>query len=277
MPLADSHIHFFARGFPSRYGVMFPKGGDFAFYQAIRQVHDIDRALIVGYEGEPWAAGNNRHIARLAREHSWMAPLAFCSTTDRPTASRFSRWWKDGFYGISLYLDTDAACSGVLTWSDDILTLLNAHRAIISINVPITHIRSLRPFFKKLPETRILISHLGLPGTISPKATDSSTRRLLSPLMDQADLAHVGVKLSAFYACNAYPHPGLSPVVATIRSAFGDKRLYWASDFSPALDDVSFAQTIEGLRLHLGKGAPAKALFHDNLNRIIDRVSPLKS
>ena len=271
MALADSHMHIFAPGFPGRYGALFPKGGELATYEAISKVHEIDRALVVGYEGDPWAAGNNRHIAKLAKDHSWMAPVAFVA--GEPSLRQLQQWWQAGFYGIVLYLNTDADCENVLSWGKETLDALNEKKAIISINAPITNIARLRPFFQSLPETRILLSHLGLPGAISPKTTAASASRLLAPLKKQGDLTHVGVKLSGFYACNAYPHTGVTPIVDTIRESFDDRRLYWASDFVPALDDVSFTQTIDGLRLHLAKGAQTKAIFHDNLHRIIERVA----
>jgi predicted TIM-barrel fold metal-dependent hydrolase len=96
--------------------------------------------------------------------------------------------------------------------------------------------------------------------------------KVLSPLLRQADLSNVGVKVSAFYACNAFPHVGVAPVVEAIAAAFGPKRLYWGSDFVPALDDVSFAQTIEAAKANLGRGISKSAVFHDNLNRILKGV-----
>jgi len=265
-------MHLFAGGYPGRYGTLFPKGGDLAVYDAIRGVHEIDRALVVGYEGDPWAKGNNRYIARLAKAHTWISPVAFCTTARPLNVSTLEKWWQDGFCGIALYLGAEADADSVLAWSDEVVAALNAKRAIISINVPVTGIDRLRPLFQRISEAQILISHLGLPGAVSAKTSDKSAARTLAPLLRQADLANVGVKVSAFYACNAFPHAGIAPVVDALGASFGTKRLYWGSDFSPALDDVSFPQTIEAVQAILGTGFSKTSIFHDNLNRILKGV-----
>lgn len=265
-------MHLFAGGYPGRYGTLFPKGGDLAVYNAIRGVHEIERALVVGYEGDPWAKGNNRYIARLAKTHTWISPVAFCTAARELDVATLEKWWKDGFCGIALYLGADADVDNVLAWSDEVVAALNAKRAIISINVPVASIDRLRPLFLRISEAQVLISHLGLPGSISAKTSAKSAAKTLAPLLRQADLSNVGVKISAFYACNAFPHVGIAPLVEALGAAFGTKRLYWGSDFSPALDDVSFPQTIEAVRGLCGKGFSKASIFHDNLNRILKGV-----
>ncbi len=265
-------MHLFASGYPGRYGALFPKGGDLAVYDAIRGVHEIDHALVVGYEGDPWAKGNNRYIARLAKSHAWISPVAFCATTKTLDVSTLEKWWQDGFCGISLYLGADIDTDNVLTWSDEVVASLNAKRAIISINVPVAGIDRLRPFLLRISEAQVLVSHLGLPGSISAKTSTKSAAKTLAPLLRQADLPNVGVKVSALYACNAFPHVGVASVIEALGASFGTKRLYWGSDFSPALDDVSFPQTIEAVRLMLGRGLSKISIFHDNLNRILKGV-----
>jgi L-fuconolactonase len=262
--LSDSHMHLFARGYPGRYGPLFPRGGEITIYERLRKVHRIERALVIGYEGHPWAVGNNRYIARLAKNFSWITPLAFCHPTTEPTPKRLRHWWNQGFAGISIYAATQAEARRLLTWNDPTLEILNEKRALVSINAPAAIVATLRPFFDRLGETRILLSHLGLPGTL-PDA-----RKELKPILDLAVISHLGVKFSAAYACNAYPHPGLREVLGALRNRFGPSRLYWGSDFSPALDDVTFAQTIEAIN---SPGDPnAKAIFSKNLLAAIRRV-----
>src|SRR4051812_8297057 len=76
---ADAHLHFFAHGYVAR----LPEScrriqpDEVTLYAALAQQHAIERVLAVGYEGQPWAAGNNRYLAKLAAVHAWIRPLAF--------------------------------------------------------------------------------------------------------------------------------------------------------------------------------------------------------
>ncbi len=264
MKLADAHMHLFAAGYPGRYGALFPKGGETAMYESIRRVHDIACALVVGYEGEPWSRGNNRYIARLAATRSWMAPLAYCSSASAPGVAHLRKWRGAGFAGVSWYVSNPREAEIVSACSDDAAALLNDWRAIVSVNCPPEVAEVLHPLFARLPETRILLSHLGLPGLLP------GARANLGPVLRLASLPHVGVKVSAAYACNAHPHPGLTGLVAPLRRAFGESRLYWGSDFSPALDDVTFSQTVAAFS-GLAWESPEE-VFSLNLRRLIGRV-----
>lgn len=270
--LADSHIHFFAGGYPGKYGPLFPKGGEFLIYSTVREVHHIQRSLIVGYEGDAWAKGNNQYIARLAQQHKWMVPLAFQSAP--PTPKTLKSAWAKGFFGISIYVSEASDVDRLHQWSDEAVAELNEKRAIISINAPLGQLTGLRKFLERLPEASVLLSHLGLPEAIGSDTTLKSAKEKFAPLLALADLPQVGVKISAFYAFSAYPHKGLSPVINTIAKSFGPRRLYWGSDFSPALDTVSFPQTIQPVLDELARRPELAPLLSDNLNAVIDRVRP---
>lgn len=273
MPLFDAHIHLFANGYRGEYGTLFPRGQELVVYEAIRRAHRIERALVIGYEGAPWAQDNNRYIARLSRERPWIVPLAFCSCSAAPSTRQLEAWWKAGFSGIALYAAEASELRILLAWPEAVFTTLNEKRAIISLNVPADRFPCLRPFFLRLPETSILASHLGLPKGVTGKTITSFPKRTLAPLLHQADLPHLGVKLSGFYAYGDYPHAKIVPVLKMLRQAFGEKRLYWGSDFSPLLDKASFTQSIHAARVVPWEPLQSKAIFHKNLSRIIERVS----
>lgn len=268
--LTDSHIHLFAGGFPGAYGPLFPGGGEVKVYDAIRGVHNVERTLVIGYEGDEWAAGNNKYIAKLAQTHKWITPLAFCPVASSPSAKQLQALWKAGFYGITIYINNEDDANAVLSWGDEAIAGLDAKQAIVSINSPMALLRKLRPFIARFNSASVLISHIGLPGRIGPKTTEASARKLLAPLLALVDLPQVGVKFSGFYDSSAYPHEGMAPVQEVLKAEFGAKRLYWGSDFSPALDTVTYGQTIDAI-IPL-KAAEQKAIFADNLIRVIDRV-----
>lgn len=262
MKLADAHIHLFQRGFPGRYGSLFT-GGDLSVYEKMRKVHCIGPALVVGYEGEPWARGNNRHIARLARQYSWIIPLAYFDPINALAPRQLSARWQQGFAGLSLYVFKNEEVDALNSLSPEFIDLLNQHRAIISLNCPPGIAGQIRPFLERLGDTRILLSHLGMPEKMT------GAIRQLRPILRLAALPHVGVKVSGAYALNTYPHSGLSEVVKKLSADFGASRLYWGSDFCPALDFVSFEQTID-----LGQSEKflTKEIYGRNLMRIVKRV-----
>lgn len=275
MKRSDAHIHIFADGYPGRYGKLFPRGGEIVAYENIRRVHGIGRALVIGFEGEPWAKENNRHIARLARKHSWIVPLAYCSAA-LPSVllvRQLSVWWRMGFRGISLYCNDVSDCQAILAWPGRVFEKLNEKRAIISLNARMCLLDALSPAFPQLSQTRILVSHLGSPEQVPDRLTSRAVATLFRPLFAQTRFPHVGVKVSGLYGCNEYPHFGISRLLEELKERFGSHRLFWGSDFSPSLDAVTFAQTITPLEIDPFDRATQSAVFEGNLERIIRRVA----
>lgn len=266
MTLADAHIHLFAGGYPGRFGVLFPRGEELRIYEAFRRVYQVRRALVVGYEGQHWSRGNNRYIERLAARHAWIAPLAYCALSRVLRARQISTWRQKGFVGLSWYITSQNEEDALRNSSQEVWKMLNAWRAVISVNATAGTAGRLHEIFSRLPETRILVSHLGLPGRLP------GARKHLLPVLKLASLSHVGVKLSGAYACEAFPHPGLDGLLSDLRNTFGERRLFWGSDFSPALDHVTFEQTVATFT-EMSWRNPAD-VFSGNLARILGRVRP---
>lgn len=264
MTLADAHIHLFAGGYPGRFGALFPRGGELRVYEAFRRAYQVRRALVVGYEGQPWSRGNNQYLARLAARHAWIAPLAYCTLSRFPRARQIGTWRQKGFAGLSWYITSQNEEDTLRNSPQEVWKMLNAWRAVISVNTTAETAGRLHEIFSRLPETRILVSHLGLPGQLP------GARKHLPPVLKLASLPHVGIKLSGAYACGAFPHPGLKGLLSDLRNAFGEQRLFWGSDFSPALDQVTFEQTVAPFA-EMSWNNPAD-VFSRNLTRILGRV-----
>ncbi len=90
-------------------------------------------------------------------------------------------------------------------------------------------------------------------------------------------MPNVFVKISGLYAISVpehgYPHAAAGPFIDAVIERFGVARCLWASDFPPALDLVSFAQTIDNPLL--GGLAPAErdAVMGGNLLRLLGRAA----
>jgi predicted TIM-barrel fold metal-dependent hydrolase len=259
--IADAHIHLFRAGFAARYAPAFARRDEPELYAAMRREHGIDRALVVGFEGMPEHRGNNRDLARWRRTRRWMAPLAFHRAARPPAPSTLERARRQDFVGIALYAAPDDG-PRLAAWPEATVRQLNELRSIVSINARPPALARLAPFLARLGGCRVLISHLGLPGAqrVAPSAREA--RRLTSAIRELAALPQVGVKVSALYALSDpphdYPHRAAHPLVAAVAEAYGPRRLYWGSDFSPALAHQSFAQAVDSLG-HLGWPARMRA------------------
>ncbi|MBO4206844.1 amidohydrolase family protein [Micromonospora echinofusca] len=273
MRRADAHLHLFADGYPGRYGHS-PAGGDeLAVYQGIRRAHGISRALVVGYEGEARFTGNNAHIARLAATHDWIAPVAYVPPDG--TGVDLEEYWAAGFVGIAGYLPDPAAADDFAAWTTRVAPALNRVAAVVSLNASPAASARLGPALAGLDGCTVLFSHLGLPGA-QPGTPDRETAAaILAPLTDLARLPHVGVKISGLYAVSVpssdFPHPAARPFVDLLLARFGTRRLYWGSDYAPALDHVSFAQTLHPVGLDGLAPDERIDILGGNLLRALDR------
>ncbi|GGM33351.1 amidohydrolase family protein [Microbacterium saperdae] len=227
---ADAHIHLFRDGFVD--------GGrdELAWYEELRATAGVTAALVVGFEGSPRFAGNNAHILALARRLDWVRPTAFVDVTAPPSPAALRRMRADGFVGWSAYLPE--ASPSLSDWSSDHLEALAG--GILSVNASPTALHHARHVLEKIADVRVLVSHLGLPGTTVRDADATAARHALAPLLALAPSAHISVKLSGLYAIDpSFPHPGARTTVDAVLGAFGADRIAWGSDFSPVLAEVA--------------------------------------
>jgi L-fuconolactonase len=247
MDHADAHMHLFAPGYvnllPEACRRLAPD--EATLYAAYGERHGIRRALVVGYEGQPWAVGNNAYLASLAARHSWVRPTAFAPPAALHVPA-LEGWRRGGFVGVSLYLfgaDEVAALGAVpgAVWA-----WLAERRWLVSVNSRGEAWRAWGPILERQPELRLLVAHLGLPPRRAAQE-EPGAAEALAPVLALARFPQTFVKLSGFYALSDpghdYPHRQAWPYVAALAAAFGPRRLLWGSDYSPSLEWVSFPQT----------------------------------
>ena len=275
MKFADAHLHLFRQGYASRYGAAWANPREVELYEAFCHVHGIEHGLVVGFEGKPEFRGNNRDLSAWAKKHSWITPVAFLADRKTPTQKLFENWHRLGFAGIALYVMNPLQAEQLSNWPNSAFQFLNQHSQIVSINAVPASLEKLQSFLSRLEQCAVLISHLGLPGPFTKVLSRSETRKVLQPLRALAKLPQVGVKLSGLYAISepthAYPHQSAHSFVAEIFDTFGPRRLYWGSDFSPALEHVSFAQTIDVFFQFGWSDRDLQKIMHDNLVKVIHR------
>jgi len=247
MQRADAHIHLFHPGYadllPASCRRIAPD--EVTLYAALAERHAISRALVVGYEGQPWALGNTEYLAGLVGRHQWIAPTAYAEPAAL-TLPWLEQRRRQGFIGLSLYLFDSPALAALAAVPDAIWRWLDQHRWLLSVNSRGAAWSAWEPVLTRHPTLRLLIAHLGLPPR--QPAPDALPDAALASVSALARFPAVFVKLSGFYALSdpgyAYPHEAAWPYVATLVAAFGARRLLWGSDYSPSLEWLSFAQTI---------------------------------
>lgn len=249
---ADAHIHLFEGGFKGSFtgrpGVTVDER---ALYESLASDHGVKAALVVGYEGLEWAEGNNAHIGRLAAEHLWVKPVAFFDPAKPPTIDALEELRRDRFVGLSFYVFEDEGVKAVQAIDDHVWAWLDARRWMISLNSKGPAIRGWEPVLERNKNLRLTLSHLGLPRAVKSAAEPpdaEQSRQALTDVLALARFPGTAVKLSGFYAAtdpgHDYPHRGAWPYVQTLLEEFGAERLLWGSDFSPAIDQLTFPQTL---------------------------------
>ena len=275
MILADAHLHLFHHGYPGIYGRS-QLGLDVDVYESLRMVHGVKSGLVVGYEGEGIDPGNNVYIRSLAADRPWMATVAYAGVHSAPSAEAVSALLDSGHVGIALYVADGAGAKAAIAWQVRTWRVLHQGRAIVSLNVAPEHTLIFAPIIKAHFGCTFLVSHMGLPGSYKspPGLADAEAR--LAPLLHLAELPNVMVKISAPYAISdpphAYPHLAAEPFMSIILNHFGAERCLWGSDFSPALDHVSFAQTVSNPWLERLDDGDRALVMGENLLRLLDRL-----
>lgn len=249
MTLADSHIHLFANGY-SHDGVRSPFGsGELAAYEALRSKYKIELALAIGYEADGIDPENNAYIRRLSITRKWLRTVAYVDANRDAAADAVEALLDQGHCGIALYVTNTEKARNVLRWPLRIWEVLRMRRAIVSLNARPEAIALLHPLLEAAAGVPFLFSHLGLPGRLSPDIDTETLRNCLAPLVALARLDNALVKISGLYAVSdppfGYPHRAAVCCIREILAAFGSKRCLWGSDFPPAMEFVSFPQTIQ--------------------------------
>lgn len=277
MILADAHFHLFRNGYPGVYGRSLI-AGEIDIYEAFRARHAIAAGLVVGYEGDGIDPGNNAYIRELAATRPWMATVAYVEPAAHPSSATVEALLDQGHIGLSVYVPDDAAASALSACDPAIWRTLSPRKAIVSFNIGLAHVGALTPIANAAPEAALLVSHMAMPPALAEPPEADATEAFLAPLLALSTTSNVMVKLSGFYAVSDpphdYPHAVAAPLVRLLVERFGADRCLWGSDFSPSLDHVSFAQTIDVPGLADCDEAARTAVMGGNLFRLLERAKP---
>jgi L-fuconolactonase len=273
MRFADAHIHLIREsyhrpGLPSLFG-----DRELQAYEALRLTHGVDLALAIGYEAGGIDPANNGYLRQLSQSRSWLRTLAFVEPTPPPEPGTIEALLEAGHAGLAIYAQDRPSAESVLHWPPACWRLLQSRKAIVSFNSRPEAISVLGPLTAESAGAQFLFSHLGLPGVLGPDMPSEALHDRLKPLLSLAQLPNVHAKISGAYATSVpqhtFPHRGANEAIGRILEAFGPARCLWASDFAPALEFVSFPQTMEWQRLNALSITEQRMVFRDNLVRLL--------
>jgi len=274
--LADAHLHLFRDGYRGSHGARtVPDGTEIAAYENYRARFEIRAGLVIGYEADGIDPGNNAYIRGLASTRPWLHTLAYVDPATASTEGVIALL-AAGHVGIAVYAPGPDEAAAIVAWPAALWAALDSARAIVSFNARPEAIAVLGPFLRTAgANTRFVFSHLGLPGrhATAPSKTEAAAR--IRRLLDISDMKNVFVKISGMYAVSdppsAWPHEAAGPFISVLLDRFGPGRCLWGSDFSPALEFVSFSDTIAVAWLHTLKPEARENVMGGNLLRLLDR------
>ena len=250
--IVDAHLHLFHHGYGQFGSGKSPLGelSDLEAYEGLRKRNSIAAGLVVCYEDHGIDPANNAYVRELAAGRPWIHSVAYLRPSPAPTRRQLESLIAAGHCGIALYLPDEAAAVAVLEWPAQLWQALSDVHAVISLNARPEGTKRLRPLVEQFGNCAFIFSHLGLPGRHETAPDPTAAAERLGPLIDLAALPNVGVKLSGLYAIDPRPpHATALPFIDLLLERFDASNLHWGSDFSPALEFVSFEETMELPRL----------------------------
>lgn len=250
-PIIDAQVHAYERDHPGRPWAAVltgPPSANGAEMVAAMDAAGVDGAILVS------AYTMYRYDPGFALEVHAEYPGRFGLVTpfdaaDPGAADRISDWAaREGTVGIRLLLAhgiSDAA------GEDGIARLLNAaRRHDLPVNVYCTERHEqVGEIAAKFPDVSLVVDHMGLAQPFHPPAPDDGWAAL-PKLLALAEHDNVTVKISG--ACTlsreAFPYADIRAPVERILEAFGLPRCMWGTDWTRAVELLSYEQGVEAFR-----------------------------
>lgn len=251
MNIIDAHIHLFEKPWSDLFDnghIKVGPEGEAGLFEQYRRAFGIEGALVIGHE-DRCQPRNNAYVRSLANRCRWIHSFGYLRANPATMLRKARELTGYGHVGLSCYLERQDSAEWLVTATmAPFWDFLREQRMPLSFNLSAFQCRPLAEVCAAYPGVRVLISHMARPKVVKGKLDE----RDYAPLLALADHEGVYVKLSGFYAYVKdswrWPQQGLFVVVDRLRSAFGAKRLLFASDFSPVLEHNTYRQTLELLR-----------------------------
>ena len=124
-------------------------------------------------------------------------------------------------------------------------------RAGVPVNVMCSgNLPILRELARRNPDTRVVIDHVGLPQPFEPPAPPQPFAAL-ADVLSLAEYDNIAIKISG--ACTLshqpFPYPDIWEPLSKIFDAFGFDRCMWGTDWTRAVNLLTYEQGVEAFRV----------------------------
>ena len=124
-------------------------------------------------------------------------------------------------------------------------------RAGVPVNVMCSgNLPILRELARRNPDTRVVIDHVGLPQPFEPPAPPQPFAAL-AEVLSLAEYDNIAIKISG--ACTLshqpFPYPDIWEPLSKIFDAFGFDRCMWGTDWTRAVNLLTYEQGVEAFRV----------------------------
>ena len=124
-------------------------------------------------------------------------------------------------------------------------------RAGVPVNVLCSgRLSVFREIARRHPNTQLVIDHVGLPQPFDPPPPDDPWAQL-DEVASLAEFEHVAIKISG--ACTlshqAFPYPDIWAPLGRLFEAYGLDRCMWGTDWTRAVNLLTFEQGVESFRV----------------------------
>jgi len=252
MAIIDAQVHAYERNHPGRpwHAVLHgpPEVTGDQMVAAMDEV-GVDGALLVSpytmyqYDASYAVGVHKAHPGRFGL----IKPV---DTADPAVAETIADWAKtDGTVAIRIMLNrgvtTDPADPGIAR----VLTAAAKHDLPVNL-LAWGRLDQAREMAARHPETVLVIDHLGLQQPFEPPAPEQPWADL-PKVLALADLPNVTIKISG--ACTlskeAYPYNDIWAPLGRIFDAFGLDRCMWGTDWTRAVELLTYRQGVDAFRL----------------------------
>ena len=231
--IVDAQVHIWSSGPPTN-----PAHRQVSVFSVDSLLKEMDEAGVDAAVLHPpaWDPNSNELAIEAAGKHPGRLAILGKCPLDQPESRGLIDGWKNqsGMLGLRFALLQPEQRAW---WTDGTMDWLwpAAERAGLPIALlAADFLPIVARVAERHPQLKLIIDHLGRPGSSKTQATDAAAFANLPELLALARLPNVAVKATGApsYSSEPYPYRSIHPYLRQIYDAFGPDRMFWGTDIT---------------------------------------------